>query len=283
MKYCYLNGRFVQRENAKISIQDRGFRFGDGVFETIAVYNGLPYQWELHMERLQAGLHALEIPADLRPLRQASLRLISKNDLNHATLRIAISRGIGSEGYLPAGPASATTIVIEATARHLPAPDPARLWLSSYEKISPRALPVAYKLAQGVNATLARLEAAKHGCLDGLQLNSAGEICEVSSGNIFWKQNNILYTPALSCGILTGTTRAAIIRLSPMEVREGHFTRHDLAKADAVVVTNTHWQAMPVTEIQPIAMQFSASVELAELLRDALTHDIAHDAKHHHH
>lgn len=273
-QYTYLNGRFVAAHNASIPVQDRGFRFGDGVFETIAVYQGVPYQWELHMQRLKDGLKALDIPADTRPLADIARRLLSRNKLSDAGLRIAISRGVGSQGYLPTGAAS-PTILVETQSRTTPPPDPAKLWLSDIEKPSPRALPVGQKLAQGLNSTLVRMEAAQHGCLDGIQLNAAGHITETSSANLFWRVGDTLYTPALSCGLLAGTTRAAIIRLSPYRVKEGSFTLNVLQNADALVATNSTWQAMPVSEIKQGGWCFAHSVALARELRAILQKDIA--------
>ncbi|MBM3618680.1 MAG: D-amino acid aminotransferase, partial [Alphaproteobacteria bacterium] len=78
----YVNGSYVSAKNAVVSVQDRGFRYGDGVFETIAVHGGVPYQWELHLARLEAGLKALEIPAPSEDLLEVSLRLLARNDLS---------------------------------------------------------------------------------------------------------------------------------------------------------------------------------------------------------
>lgn len=272
--FCYLNGKFVPLAKAVVSVQDRGFRFGDGVFETVAVYRGIPYQWELHMQRLKDGLHALDIPFDTASLRAPSLQLITKNGLSDATLRIAISRGVGSMGYLPAGSAD-STVVIEANDRITPPLDPACLWLAEIEKPSPKALPVQYKLAQGVNSTLARMEAARHGCLDGLLLNARREICEAGSANLFWRIGDTLHTPALECGVLAGTTRDALLRISPYPVVQGTYPLEHMQQADAVVATNTLWQAMPVTELRPIGWAFNNSMALAQELRAALHKDIS--------
>lgn len=279
-QYCYLNGKFVATARAKISVQDRGFRFGDGLFETIAVYRGLPYQWELHMERLREGLHALSIPFEPDTLRQPALQLISKNGVSDATLRIAISRGVGSKGYLPTG-AATPTVVIEAQERITPPLDPASLWLTGIEKPSPKSLPVQHKLAQGLNSTLARIEAAQHGCLDGLLCNARGEICEAGSANLFWRVGDVLFTPSLTCGVLAGTTRAALLRQSPYKVEQGAFSLSHLQQADALVATNSHWQAMPICELRPSGHVFAKSVALAQELRAVLHKDIAaYDAAH---
>lgn len=273
-QYCYLNGKFIATHRARVSVQDRGFRFGDGLFETIAVHCGLPYQWELHMQRLRDGLHALTIPFEPDDLRQPALQLISRNGLTDATLRIAISRGVGSKGYLPVN-CACPTVVIEAQERITPPLDPASLWLSDIEKPSPKAMPVQHKLAQGLNSTLARMQAAQHGCLDGLLLNAHGEVCEAGSANLFWRVGEVLHTPALSCGVLAGTTRAALLRLSPYRVEQGSYPLSHLKQADAVVATNSHWQAMPISELRPEGHVFPHSVALAQELRAVLHKDIA--------
>ena len=271
----YLDGIFVAASRAKISVQDRGFRFGDGVFETIAVYAGVPYQWDAHMTRLKAGVQALSIPADVNNLWPVAKKLVARNKLEDATLRLTISRGVGSQGYLPAGCAS-PTIVMESMSRILPPLDDSSLYLSSYEKISPKALPVECKLGQGLSSTLARMEAAQHGCLDALLLNAAGEICEAASSNIFWRKDGVLYTPALECGVLAGTTRGVIKRLSPYEVREGRYKLAELASADAVVITNTSLQAMPIMRLHTTEYTWPDSMELAEELRKLMAKDIQH-------
>lgn len=271
----YVNGRYISAKNAVVSVQDRGFRYGDGVFETIAVYDGVPYQCELHLKRLETGLNALEIPAPSEDFREVIHRLLVRNGLSDASIRIAVSRGVGSRGYLPIGAAS-PTVVVEAQDR-LPVPsDPATMWLSSYEKPSPKALPVEHKLAQGLNSTLTRMEAARHGCLDGLQLNAEGHVTETSSANIFWRIGDALYTPSLDCGILAGTTRAAVLRTTVYRIVEGPFRLEELQQADAVIATNTNWLAMPICTLAPNGWQFPESMKLASEIRAVLHKDIEH-------
>lgn len=271
----YVNGSYVSAKNAVVSVQDRGFRYGDGVFETIAVYGGVPYQWELHMQRLDAGLKALEIPAPSEDLLEVCQRLLSRNTLADASIRIAISRGVGSRGYLPVG-AATPTVVVEVQERHAIPSDAGTLWLSNIQKPSPKALPVEHKLAQGLNSTLVRMEAARHGCMDGLQLNTEDHIAETSSGNIFWRCGDALYTPSLDCGILAGTTRAALLRTTIYRIVEGPFKLDELQKADAVIITNTNWLAMPVSALVPNGWDFPESLKLASEIRAVLQKDIEH-------
>lgn len=241
----YLNGQYVPAEKALLPVADRGFRFGDGVFETIAVYNGRPYQLELHLARLKSGLSAVKIKTD-SALHKQIVELIKKNHITEGFVRIAISRGVGSHGYLPADD-NTPTVVIEAFTRHPLKMDSATLHLSSLRKIPSACLPMHHKLAQGLSSTLARMEAKEHGCIESLLLTTEGHVAEASSANIFWVKGRIIYTPHLSTGALAGTTRAAIIRLLDYKVEEVTQDLKTLENADEAFLTNTNWGVLPVT------------------------------------
>lgn len=243
--YIYLNGKQVPAGEALLPVADRGFRFGDGVFETIAVHNGTPYQLELHLARLKSGLAAIRIETDdslEKPIRD----LIAKNKVVDGFVRVAISRGSGSKGYLPIG--NEPTIVIETMPR-TPGPESATLHLSAVRKIPLACLPVYHKLAQGLNSTLARMEAEEHGCFEALMLTTEGYVAEASSANIFWVKDGVLYTPHLSTGALAGTTRAAILRLMNFKVEEVSQKLDALEKADELFLTNVNWGVLPVTAL----------------------------------
>jgi branched-subunit amino acid aminotransferase/4-amino-4-deoxychorismate lyase len=146
------------------------------------------------------------------------------------------------------------------------------LFLSSYAKISPRALPVQFKLCQGLNSTLARMEASDNHCFDALLLNEQGHICETASANIFWFAHSTLYTPALSCGLLDGATRATIMRLSPYPVREVAASIDALLDAEAVFITNVLVQALAVHQLLPHTKQWASDV-ITDEFRAILSED----------
>lgn len=275
-RYAYVKNAFVPIADAKISVEERGFRFGDGVFETITIYDGVPYQWEWHMKRLSSGCEALKIPADVEPLKEICAELIRRNCGGHCVLRIYISRGIGSRGYLPYATerSAGSTLVIETFEKQPEVSEPVSLWLSSYEKPSSTVLPVEHKLAQGLNSTLARMEAMEHGCFEALQLGSQGQIAEASAANIFWREEGHLYTPSLECGCLAGTTREAVLRLSPSPIKQGVFGLDALARADAVFLTNAGFLVAPVQELKPQNMRWNSEALSAEV-KAWLKRDIA--------
>lgn len=250
MTHIFVNNRLVTEDRAKVDCRDRGFRFGDGVFETIAIYSSTPYQWELHQARLLQGLQALKIPAPEQDLRKIITRTLKKNNAKDGFIRIAISRGVGSKGYKPLKDLTPTVIV-----EHIPKPEgvplPAKLWLSQYCKPSRRSMPTKYKLAQGINSTLALMEAEEHHCDEALILNGDGLICEAASGNLFWIRNKTLYTPSVETGCLDGTTRDALLRISPYPLKQCKAWLEELKEAEYVFLTNCNWMIRPVSELQP--------------------------------
>lgn len=266
----YHNGQYLNNENTSISAADRGFRFGDGVFETIAVYSGRPYQLEWHLERLNDGLAAIKIPQTSN-LKPQTLELISRNKIVDGFARIMVSRGEGSQGYLPK-PDTKPTVIVETYVRTQPIPESATLFFSSYLKPSLKSLPVNFKLAQGLNSSLARIEAQEKGCFEALQMNSEGYLCEASSANLFWVKGEQIFTPALSTGCLKGSTRAALMRLTKIE--EVSALVADLKTADEVFLTNTNWQILPVTELKPMGWKWPVG-KIAAQLHEQLKHDIA--------
>lgn len=240
MNYININNIIFPEEKALILVKDRGFRFGDGVFETCRITNGVIYNFEAHLKRLEASLDAIKINSSfcyLPKLEKFSYNLITKNKVKNGFLRISISRGIGSFGYLPQKNIK-PTLVIE-TLPETPKPKtPVKLWVSKIEKPSLKSLPVNYKLANGLNSTLAKIEATDNSCFDSLILNNKNQICETSSANIFWVENNILYTPHSDCGCLLGTIREKIIQISPIKIKMVKAKLNDLLNADEAFISN---------------------------------------------
>ncbi|MES2984783.1 MAG: aminotransferase class IV [Pseudomonadota bacterium] len=266
-----LNGAFLPTREGVVPVADRGFRFGDGLFETIFLQAGTPYQWAFHLARLAQGLSALRITPPVVDWAAIARELIAKNAISDGFLRIAISRGSGSKGYLPTGD-SPTWVMEILDLADLPAA-PARLWLSSLPRIPPACLPVNQKLAHGINSTLAVLEARDQGCDEALQLTLSGALCEAASANLFWVSNGALHTPALATGCLNGSTRAAILRLAP--VREVIADITALKTAEAVFITNCRLGIWPVAHIQPLGLNFNASHQAIAPLQAALAADRA--------
>jgi branched-chain amino acid aminotransferase len=251
MSFIYLNGNFYEDTEAKISVKDRGFRFGDGVFETISFYDGNIFRWDLHKARLEGGLNALKIEFNTERLEYDILRTIEKNSLMTGFARVAISRGEGSQGYLPTYQ-KPYNLVIEVMERPNMEREYANLIVSKYRKIPKECLPVHFKISQGLNSTLAKMEARELNYFEALQLNVDDEIAECASGNIFWVIGKTIYTPSLECSVLNGVMRQVIIEKSPYRIVQGRFKLKHIKKADEVFITNVSIRLLAVNEIKDV-------------------------------
>lgn len=276
MSHVSINNTLVAEKDAVIPISDRGLRFGDGVFETILVRYGKPYLWVSHMHRVEEGLEALSIDADISELEKQSMALLKKNKITDGILRIMITRGSGSRGYLPMPKEGDTpTIIIEAN----PLPqmkfrEHIELYISSWRKPSPLSMPTEHKLMQGVNSTLAKLEARENDCMEALMLSEKGHVAECSSYNIFWMRGKTIYTPCTSTGCLAGVTRDKLLRLTPYRFKAGRYGLKALLKADAVVMTSSLALAVPVHGIKGHKVKWEQSNKLADLCNMAFEQDI---------
>lgn len=288
--YISINGKILPEKKAVISIKDRGFRFGDGVFETCLITDGVIYNWLTHLKRLKNGLKAIKIilknqsthhhPNEgwnlhnitkcIPTFTKMTMELIKKNKIKNGYLRISISRGTGSVGYLPSHNVQ-PTIIIETIPSNPKPKTPVKLWISTIEKPSLKSLPVNYKLMNGLNSTLAKIEAVKNNCFDAVLLNNKNQICETSSANIFWIKNNILYTPHPDCGCLLGTIREKIIKLSPIKIKLAKAKIVDLLEADEAFITNV---ALGVLAIDKIANQQFKNKKYSKIFSGLLNNDI---------
>ena len=260
--YCFINEKLTG--SSHISYHDRGFRFGDGLFETISIENYKPYLLDYHMERLAEGLAILRITTDIEIIKKRLLILIDHNNHKHGLARIIVSRGIGSRGYLPYK-CSQPTVIIETSI--VPPSDnrPVNICISTLEKPSPKSLPTGVKLLQGLNSTLVKIEAKERGYFDGILLNQYQQVCEVSSGNIFWLKDKTLYTPADECSLVKGIMRRRIMEI--FSVKTGKFSTKELLEADEVFITNVSWIALAVNKIEDFSFN---SNKFAQYLREQI-------------
>ena len=230
--YAYVNGRFVPEEKASISIFDPGFLYGEGVFETMRVYNGRCFRAGEHMERLFAGMKALGIEGFLSPeeTRAAVRSLIQSNNVSGGVARVYQTR---------------QSIVVTAHARHCEWEKlraiVSRVYLNPQFSCLKTANRLPYLMAQW------EAQCAKVG--EAVMLNTAGKVVEFTKSNLFVVHRGELWTPPLSDGPLPGITRRAVIALareSDIPVREEGFSAKFLDEADEVFATNSLIEVSPV-------------------------------------
>lgn len=271
MLYCAINGEIIASSEAKISIHDRGLKFGDSIFETISIYNYTPYLFEYHLERLKQGLEAMKIQADIKEIAAMALLLLEKNAQNSGILRIMVTRGEKSLGYLPLE-SKANIIITEEAPRSSPAIAEASLMISSYQKISPSSQPISYKLGNSLNYVLAKMEAVENHFYDAILLDNKGIVAETSSANIFMVKGGKIYTPPLATGPIAGVIRRRLMEISPIQIQEQEFDIRELATADEIFITNSSILIIPVKIVSFSEKKFAKII--AEHLRKLIDDDI---------
>ena len=212
----FLNGQFVPEEKAVVSVLDRGFLYGDGLFESIRVYGGIPFRWPQHLARLQRGAEFLNLrsPFSADELRQFADQLVTHNHLPEALLRLTLSRGIGPRGYSPRGADQPNLIM---TLHPTPRVDRRNLacWklVTASLRVPAKEKLNAFKTCNKLPQILARAEAEAQGADEALLLNTDGEVAEAASSNLFWIANGAVCTTPLESGILAGVTRSIVLEL----------------------------------------------------------------------
>ena len=252
----YVDGTFYPKDEAKVSVFDHGFLYGDGVFEGIRAYGGRVFRLEEHLRRLYASAKAimLEIPLTAPELREVVLEACRRNALSDAYVRLVVSRGPGDLGLDPRKCARATVVCIaDAIALYPPELYTTGMRVmtvatrrNGVENLNPRIKSLNY-----LNNILAKVEANNAGYAEVLMLNDQGLVVECTGDNIFLVQGRRLLTPPAWVGILEGITRAAVMELAPaagLEVREEVFTRLDVWTADECFLTGTAAEVIPVVE-----------------------------------
>ena len=262
-----LNGLFVSKEDAKVSIFDHGYLFGDGIFETLRAYGGGIFRLGRHLDRLwrSAQYFHLSIPYSKDELSELSRQALKHSGLQDAYLRITISRGIGEHGIDPKACSSPTVSIIVKDLPRYPAEcyqKGAETKILSVRKIADEALSNQVKGCNYQNNILAKMELNQVGLIEGFMLNTRGFVAEGTVSNVFVVAGGALWTPSVSSGCLEGITRNAVIGIARNQygitVEEKELTRYDLYTADECFLTNTIMEIMPVRAVD--GRQIGASI-----------------------
>ncbi|OIJ10319.1 branched-chain-amino-acid transaminase [Anaerobacillus arseniciselenatis] len=256
-QWIYLNEQFVKKEEAKISVYDHGFLYGDGVFEGIRVYDGNVYRLDEHLDRLYNSAKAilLNIPHSKHEMTEIIIETLKKNLLTNAYIRLVVSRGVGNLGLDPKSCPKPQIIVIAEELTLFPK----ELYKSGLEIVTvatrrnrPDVLSPKVKSLNYLNNILVKIEASLAGVSEALMLNSEGYVAEGSADNVFIVNGNVLRTPPGYIGALEGITRAAIMEIAESlgyVVKEEPFTRHDVYVADEVFLTGTAAEVIAVVKV----------------------------------
>ena len=253
----YLNGRFVAKQQAQVSVFDHGFLYGDGIYETMRAYGGKLFLLKKHLARLKHSADAisLKLPMRLDMIGDALNEALSINKLQEAYVRLHLSRGPGEIGLDPALCVAPTMVIVAKPFHDYPAAYYAQgvsVAIVTTRRNHPLALPPSVKGTNFLNNILAKIEAIQAGAYEGIMLNWEGYVAEGTISNIFMVRKGVLYTPHLDTGILEGVTRDLVLRLAKRKkipVKEVMLRPKDLMASNECFITNTTMEIMPVTTI----------------------------------
>lgn len=253
----YVNGQYFSKEEAKISVFDHGFLYGDGIFEGIRAYGGKVFRLKEHIDRLYNGARAimLDIPLTKEEMMEVVLETLRRNEQRDAYIRLVVSRGVGDLGLDPRKCKEPTIICITDNIVLYPE----KLYKEGMEIITaairrnrPEGVNPQMKSLNYLNNIMAKLEANLSGAPEAMMLNSEDYVAECTGDNIFIVKNGVLITPPPYLGILVGITRNAIMELAKnmgITVEEKVFTRYDVYTADECFLSGTAAEAVPVVKV----------------------------------
>jgi len=254
----YINGRFYEKQDAKISVFDHGLLYGDGVFEGIRSYNRLVFKLKEHIDRLFESAHTimLKIPLGKEQLMKAVLETLKINSQKDAYIRLIVTRGEGDLGLDPRKCSGHATIIIITDKIAL---YPEKLYKHGLEIITvptvrnlPEAVNPQIKSLNYLNNILAKIEAVNCGFDEAIMLDSLGYVAECTGDNIFIVKNNHLYTPPQCMGTLRGITRDAVLgiaRKNKITAHEHVLTRHEVYISDECFLTGTAAEIISVVKV----------------------------------
>jgi len=284
MRLAYLNKKLIPLHKANIPILDRGFLYGDGVFETMRSYNGTVFRPEKHTARLFKSLEALGIRPNVskREIEKKVYSLLKKNRLSgDAYIKIIMTRGRANGLLLPRPRKSRPTIVIYALAYKAPsrAVYEKGIRVSIFRTECSRNYRITkHKTLNYLPNVLWRYEAKRKGSTDAILINADGLVMEATSSNIFLIRGKKIYTPSLRCGILPGITREEVILLAEkalkIKVRQIFMKEKILYGADEIFLTNSLAEIVPVAKVNRHTVGSgapgAATKRLMEAYRDAV-------------
>ncbi len=266
MVLYHVDGDLVPKDEATVSVRDRGFMYGDAAFETLRVYDGTPFALEAHLDRLAATCRSIALDhgltrADLRERIEAT---VAANEFEEAYCKLSISRG-PQPGTVTPGPVDDPTVVVYIA--ELPRggvegssvwSEPAVVETASTQVPPDAALPADAKTHNYLPNVIAR---ANHPTADEvLMCDGEGRLLEGAASNVFFVRNGTLCTPETALDLLPGITRDVVLDLASSEysVVEGTYRPADLADAEEVFLTNSTWEIRPVTRVEDRSLEIGS-------------------------
>lgn len=276
-QYIYINGEFFEKEEAKISVFDRGLLYGDGIFEGIRLYNGVIFKCKEHIERLYNAAKAvkIEIPVSKEEMEEIVAQSCRKNKLQNGYIRLIVTRGIGDLGLDPDKCEKPEIICIAGDIRLYPEElyqKGMNAITSSQRRNKATIVDPQIKSLNYLNNMLAKIEANRVGAAEAIMLNEDGIVTECTGDNIFIIKKGVIYTPPIHVGILDGITRNTVIDICQeigIPIYEKEFTLFNVYSADECFFTGSAAEIIAVTNVDDRIIGTGKEGEMTRKLREA--------------
>jgi branched-chain amino acid aminotransferase len=253
----YIDGKYYPKSEAKISVYDHGFLYGDGVFEGIRAYNGVVFKLKEHVDRLYRSAHAimLNIPLTKEQMIQAVVETLRKNKMKDSYIRLVVSRGVGDLGLDPRKCPKPTVIIIADTIsiRAGNAKETGITTMFSWVRRNPvDATTHEIKSLNYLNSILAKIEANASGVDEAICLEPSGCVAEGVGENIFIVKEGEILTPPTSTGALAGITAEVIAQICQklkIKLTIANLTPFMIFTADEAFFSGTAMEVVPIREV----------------------------------
>ena len=253
----WLDGKLVDRDEAKVSVFDHAILYGDGCFEGIRFYSGKVFRLQEHIERLFNGMRYLmiDLPWSFDEVCKATEETVAASGMSDGYIRLVVTRGVGDLGLNPRNcPAPSMFIIVEDIALYPKEMYENGLGLitSSYRRPDPDAIWQQVKSLNYLNSISAKLEAVQQGAGEALMLNERGNVAECTGDNIFIVSKGVVMTPPLTESALGGITRHAVMDICAelgIPCEERVMNRYDVLSADECFLTGTAAEVIAVSSL----------------------------------
>ena len=253
----YLDGKFVDPADAKVSVFYHGLLYGDGVFEGIRLYGGNVFRLEEHLERLEYSAKAimLDLPLTRKEFSDITCETCRQNGLTDAYIRLVVTRGVVDLGLSPWTCPKPSIFVIASKISLYPQEhyyNGLAIVTVPTRRINPAALPSTVKSLNYLNNILGKIEAQQFGALEAIMLNDQGYVAECTADNIFIVHKGEIITPSSSQGALKGITRDTIFDIAKelnVPIRDANMTRYDVWCADECFLTGSGAEVIPAVKL----------------------------------
>jgi branched-chain amino acid aminotransferase len=253
----WLDGKLVDREDAKITVFDHGLLYGDGVFEGIRVYKGRIFELDAHIKRLYESAKSIRLVISINQseLTRAVKETVEANSVSDGYIRLVVTRGVGTLGLNPFVCKNSCIFIIADSIQLYPE----ELYEKGMSIISattvrnhPLAIPPQAKSLNYLNNILAKIEALDNNVPEAIMYNHEGYVAEASGDNVLIVKDGVIYTPPAEAGALPGITQRVVIKLAKEEniqVVEKNLTRFDLYVCDELFLTGTAAEVIGIVNV----------------------------------